>query len=80
MTQSQVKVAVYSAAELAQLLGRSRVTIYRWVAAGIGPPPLPRGPKQALLFPREAVHAWLGERPPAEPAAPPPARRSGGFF
>ena len=47
--------------ELAQYLGRSKSTIWRWVKRGLCPPPV-RGPDGEFLgWPRSGIVRWKSE-------------------
>jgi len=58
-----VRPAVYSAAEVASLLGLSKATVY--AMAHSGELPCKRVGRR-FIFSREAVHAWLASADPAE--------------
>lgn len=60
----ELRPAVYSAAEVADLLALSKATVY--ALAHNGQLPCKRVGRR-FIFSREAVHAWLETPDPAEP-------------
>ncbi|UWQ22401.1 AlpA family transcriptional regulator [Jannaschia sp. W003] len=60
---------IHRRAELEQMLGISRSTIYAWLKAGRFPPPLRLG-ERAVGWRASDIEAWLAERAPAGATGP----------
>lgn len=54
--------ALYSPKEVAELLGVTEVSLYRWRAAGEGPPYLQLTPHGPVRYEREALRGWMAQR------------------
>ena len=58
---SQARQQVWSIGELAQILGKHRTTVTRWVNKGALPKPIYLTPERPVFF-RDEIDAWLAER------------------
>jgi predicted DNA-binding transcriptional regulator AlpA len=54
--------ALYSPKEVAELLGVTEVSLYRWRAAGDGPPYLQLSAHGPVRYECDALRAWMARR------------------
>lgn len=54
--------ALYSPKEVAEMLGVNEHTLYKWRAAGEGPPYMRLSDGGRVRYERETLRAWMQER------------------